>query len=385
MTLSIFDRGALLGGLKDTECDRPASISTILPISEMGVRLEHVRTFEAFYDRYFHGRFNESMIATLLTMDIRDLERRVGDIRNFGSDQTGTKSWAVILLFLQMAFDTSTTGTFLTPLGSANAEQLLHESQWTIDRRKQMDSHACIINGTSGFDVAHILLLPSRADVTLDGSTRLHKLLRALVKHVPDFSDGVWAEKRKRLASLLFESRDRSWNMICLEKQLNHWWGRAYFGLRCLGLVDPLTDEEQEDAETAPVGSNDMDDTIVTLKLEFHWMPKRLTAAQTGPLATEDRTVDAYLAQFEGTWGNPTDPAPRVAFYRSDGQQLRTGDVFYIKVSRQHWRKMKDVLDIRWALTKIVAITGGVEALEKEWETPVEGYGEFLDHFSRWW
>lgn len=142
-------------------------------------------------------------------------------------------------------------------------------------------------------------------------------------------------------------------NVICLDKQLHHWWGSADFAFKCLGL-DTVAGGEEEDETAGGEG-----DPMVTLKLQFHWMPKRLA---TKPPTPKERTKDTYLSQFNGTWGHPHDPPPGVALYKSNGRLLIPSDIFHIKVSSRHWEKMKQAFDIQWVLTKIAAIAGGAEA-----------------------
>lgn len=248
-------------------------------------------------------------------------------------------------------------------------------NNWQMDKRKELDNYSCIINGTRGFDVAHIM--PHSANETPEVRGRLEYLLQSLRHFLPAFEHLEWRAQRQPILDLcsMFASdtgvSDRRWNMICLDKQLHDWWGSAYFAFKCLGLdtLDTLPGGEEEDEKA---GGNE--DPMVSLKLQFHWMPKRL-ATNAKPLTTEERTKDAYLAQFNGTWGNPNDPSPRVAFYRSNGRLLITGDIFHVKVRNRHWEKMKQAFDIQWALTRIAAMAGGAEAIEEEWDNYDEDGG----------
>ncbi|KAK4212822.1 hypothetical protein QBC37DRAFT_465032 [Rhypophila decipiens] len=145
-------------------------------------------------------------------------------------------------------------------------------------------------------------------------------------------------------------------DLTTLEDSLHGFWGKACFALKCLGIIEAGEPVTEGLTTKDPTNEENQDDTTVHLKLQFHWMPKRINKALLKP---EERTKEAILGQFDGYWGNPRDPAPRVAFYRSNGRLLRSGDIIRVAVKRRHCQKMKLAFDVQWALTNICALAGG--------------------------
>lgn len=225
-----------------------------------------------------------------------------------------------------------------------------------VEKRLNLDQNSCIILKTGDPEVCHIV--PFSANAKEDK----RKILElCFCETISLLVEGNPFGKEKQ-ARDLFTSRvgvsDKKWNLVSLERQLHTWWGNFYFGLECLGTI------------SAP---GDPDD-IATLKLKFHWMPRR-----DQPLEPLGRTKQEFLGMFRDTYGNPSSGSPVFAAARPvSGRNIRTGDIFYVDIQTRHVHKMKLAFDIQWAIIKIAAMAGGAEALELVGDEP-----EYLDEYGR--
>ncbi|KAM7202428.1 hypothetical protein V8F33_002836 [Rhypophila sp. PSN 637] len=235
------------------------------------------------------------------------------------------------------------------------------------DEHINLDNEACIISGTSHFDVCHVV--PHSANKP-KARWFVQKCLRGMMSFVDEdyhkatMRDEIkWDKNIQRTFGPDVGISDRLWNLVCLDNQLHEFWGKTCFALKCLGIIEAghLVTEGLTTKDL--IDEDNQDDTMVHLKLQFHWMPKRISKALLKP---KERTKEAVLGQFDGTWGNPKDPAPRVAFYRSNGRLLRSGDIIRVAVKRRHCQKLKLAFDVQWALTKICALAGGADVLDEE-------------------
>ncbi|KAK3936890.1 hypothetical protein QBC46DRAFT_20748 [Diplogelasinospora grovesii] len=228
------------------------------------------------------------------------------------------------------------------------------------DKRLSLDENSCIILKTADPEVCHIV--PFSANAKEDKRQALIRCFTGSVNPIL-FKGGDGFEQNEQVHKL-FTSRlgvsDRKWNLISLDRQLHEWWGSFYFGLKCLG--------------TALVAGKP--DGIATLKLQFHWMPRREQPSK--PLA---RTKQEFLDMFKGTYGDPSSGNPVVAAARPvSGRPIRTGDIFYVDIQTRHVHKMMLAFEIQWALVRIAAMTGGAEALELVGDEPdyLDESGQFL-------
>jgi hypothetical protein len=243
------------------------------------------------------------------------------------------------------------------------------------DKRQKLDRNRCLITGTRGPEVCHII--PFAANSTEKNRGLWENYVRHVAQlHLVETLTGQtnW-DLEKRLHSL-FSSRigvsDKHWNTISLTPTLHDWWGKAYFGLKYLGTKDVDSG--------AP-------DQLMTLRIQFHWMVWREREIGQKPAAPLGRTVDSIKAAFPEYKGNPlycgnhspTGERPLVAMSRpATGFNLETGDVFEVLIPKEHMQKMMMAFNLQWALIKILAMAGGAEALE---DTP--DHPEFLDeHWS---
>jgi len=177
----------------------------------------------------------------------------------------------------------------------------------------------------------------------------------------------------KRLEDL-FCSRlgasDRHWNSICLSPQFHDWWERGYFALNYIGTRElPLDDPN----------------SVVCLRIQFEWMVWRDKEMGKKRADTLGRTVAEFQAALPGYVGQTTPPhcgdyrgthgRPLVAISRPEtGFNVEDGDIFDVLIPKRHMDKMILAFQVQRALIKILAMTGGAEALED-----VDYHPPFLD------
>ena len=124
--------------------------------------------------------------------------------------------------------------------------------------------------------------------------------------------------------------------MVSLSPQLHVWWGKVYFGLKCLGILP--TDKPNE----------------ALVRVQFFWMPKVTTLWRR-----DDRDVEKlqhYVTNEQSPFADKG-----VAALRLSGRPVKTGDVFDIPVAKNDARKMKMAVDLQWALTLIASMSGAAD------------------------
>lgn len=166
------------------------------------------------------------------------------------------------------------------------------------------------------------------------------------------------------LFSSAMGASDHSWNTIPLSPDLHEWWGRAYFGFKYLG--------------TSTADSGDPDQ-IMTLRIQFHWMVWRERGIGKKPEISLGRTEESITAAFRPYLGNTSglEGKPVVAITRpATGFNVESGDIFQVFVLKRHMQKMILAFDLQWALVKLLAMGGGVEAIKEVPDDP-----EFLDNY----
>ncbi|KAK0719431.1 hypothetical protein B0H67DRAFT_642787 [Lasiosphaeris hirsuta] len=94
---------------------------------------------------------------------------------------------------------------------------------------------------------------------------------------------------------------------------------------------------------------------------------------RTSPTTDLGRTAEDFKAAFPEyysasmRYGNATLPGPStlMAICRpATGWNIENGEVFHVRMQKKHIMKMKLSLDLRWAVTKIMAMAGGADSLD---------------------
>ncbi|KAH8904492.1 hypothetical protein BR93DRAFT_149768 [Coniochaeta sp. PMI_546] len=372
--------------------DRESSVY-VLPTEEMEERLDLVQKLESYWkdnysfltnkDASYYTPFSNHQVAALMGMDLASLRFA-----------TRTEAFSEALLQPLSAIG-SLTKLFLTKAQSADDIRMAElaspslspglpkkrrrsdesfESNETMfgsngdakrniqqaKKRLALDNNGCIILQNADPEVCHII--PFSANAKTASRQKFASWIGKADMLL--FPDGDNSTRYMSQARKLFTSRngssDKKWNMISLDDKLYKWWGKAYFGFKCLGTVL---------AAGKPQG-------ITTIKLQFHWMPRKVK-----PLEPLGKTKDEFLGAFRGTYGDQSSEIPVVAMLRPrSGRPLQTGDIFYVDIQTEHADKMIVAFELQWALIKIAAIAGGAEALDLVGDEP-----DFLDEDGRFY
>lgn len=133
-----------------------------------------------------------------------------------------------------------------------------------------------------------------------------------------------------------------SWNMISLDPDLPRLWKENFFGIQCLGILP-------------------IDRQASAIWLQFHWMPRnQLDYRRRAELSMD--TIQNMLQNI------PPEENAVVEKYRNRTQHpLESGHIFSIRMGKQEAISMKRVMDFRWVIVRIAAISGlaGSRSLHK--------------------
>lgn len=243
-----------------------------------------------------------------------------------------------------------------------DANGIARRSAAQAQKRRDMDKNMCIVLKTADPEVCHIV--PHSANKTEERRSKVESYI-----HYTDvllFADDYEHQKEqaKRLFARSPGCSDRKWNMVCLNRMLHKWWGDFRFGLKFLG--------------TAPSSAGS---GMVSLKVQWHWMPRR-AGDPTSPLP---RTAEAFIDAFRSDYGDPTAAPPLYAAARPDTLRcIRTGDVFHVPTQAAQADKTILALKIQWALIAMAAIAGGAEALDLVYDEPPDYFEHASGLFVGW-
>ncbi|KAK0612249.1 hypothetical protein B0T14DRAFT_342936 [Immersiella caudata] len=212
--------------------------------------------------------------------------------------------------------------------GTIGKSGKLNRYEQAISDRKDLDGSRCVVTGTPHPDICHIIPHSSCArPEALERFRRLLRMTTALVSNrdtpLPMVEWVPWFTARLGVS-------DEAWNMISLNTQLHRWWGKAYLGFKCLGILPSPKDGQK------------------LVRLQFHWLPGALS---------DERLEDGLRIHLGSTWG----PQQGLAAFRTSGRPVLTGDVFDVAVGAEDAMKMKQAVDLQWALIRIGALAGAAD------------------------
>ncbi|KAK0753547.1 hypothetical protein B0T18DRAFT_397135 [Schizothecium vesticola] len=236
-------------------------------------------------------------------------------------------------------------------------------------KRRRHDGYACKVLNTANPEVCHIIPWSSGKDTTVIETFRhgLSKMMLLLELVTNDDNNNnnnnPEADPLRVLGEIqglaeLFCSEpgcsDMAWNMVCLNRQLHDWWGRAQIGFRPLGIVDGDNTEEKK------------------VQVQLYWMPTNLRSSRTAvPYEAKvlPRDVDKLKDRLNEVRTRPQAAAETGGWYAVcrtalgdpswPGHPVMTGDIFEWSVKTADAGKMKKAFELQWALIRIAAIAGG--------------------------
>ncbi|KAH6631601.1 hypothetical protein F5144DRAFT_629589 [Chaetomium tenue] len=340
------------------------STQDLLPVDEMELRFHNIRIIEDFWQKNFayltqrplsqYRPLNDFEISGFLGMDLAYLRFCTTNIDLL---QTVLKSIQIIPSALKV-FATKK----LCNMKTATIEAADHGAADGKARRDEVYTQGrCVITGTTDPEVCHIISFAANSaeEVRDRWENGIRSISRLYMVETPTAQTSAFVETR--LLSM-FSSEvgvsDHHWNTISLSPTLRDWWRKAYFGLKCLDTRDVDSGDENQ---------------IMTLRIQFHWMVWREREVGQKPATPLGRTTESIQAAFRPYCGDrsPFDERPT-------GLSVESGDIFEVPVPRRHMEKMILAFSFQWALVKLLAVGGGVEALDDCPDHP-----EFLDEFWR--
>ena len=145
---------------------------------------------------------------------------------------------------------------------------------------------------------------------------------------------------------------DCAWNMLAVNRQLHKWWSMGLWAVKCLGITS--------------AGPQ------YIVRLQFHWMPKRSGLKRSREINLEKGEGQKLLDELTTWHGDPnTQPGDGgivAASHVKSHQPLLSGHVFQIKFdgedSKADAEKMKDMVDVQWALIVTASIAGAADPPE---------------------
>ncbi|KAK0719756.1 hypothetical protein B0H67DRAFT_608574 [Lasiosphaeris hirsuta] len=174
------------------------------------------------------------------------------------------------------------------------------------------DGGECVITGRSGM-LCYILPFSLNSDEDTQGDAyRLFDHARIFLVEARR-----WKSARALFTTFL-NCRNQTWNLICLNQQLNEWWNQGYFGLKCLGIFPK-------------------DDHHRTVRIQFRWLSRELVVQGEG-ISDPELSDDVQ----------PSDGDPS-----REGTKIEEGDTFDVIVTRREAEMMKTALDLQWAILRI--------------------------------
>ncbi|KAF5562561.1 hypothetical protein FNAPI_3135 [Fusarium napiforme] len=204
---------------------------------------------------------------------------------------------------------------------------------------RERDGYACVITGMADPEVCHIF--PFALNETVDNATKTKKFFGA--------TEGlVSADFRRTYTPLMADARnlggsDKVWNLICLNKTLHDWWGRAYWGFQYHGI----------DAVSEPGDGN----------------KSKVREPDGVTLAGDNNSLDALngevhrFSQDESYYPTETPRKPgHVEFRLHTGETLKSGQEFHFIMDTEDAPGFKHMVDLQWASLRLFVMKGGAEA-----------------------
>lgn len=296
--------------------------------------------------------------------------------------------------------------------------EILDRDEDAKAERRMLDQNRCVILGTGNPEVCHIVpfsigsneehrckfrdyigpgisCIFSETPTWVDGppDTGLHSIFSEgageddeteddLIREDDEMEDDMISEEppsslfaircRKIFTSKIGVS-DKSWNEICLNRQLHNWWGRGYFAFKPLGI-----DGKFQVTLTSPKGHSV---TYTQIKLQFHWMPRQNDLLRGISEDVSPQELSSTVGKTYGDLDLTDSMNPVFALDRpsSVSHHVQTGDIFYVKVEPRYAERMLAAFRIQWAAIKNLAMAGGAESLDDVGDHP-----DYLDKNLKW-
>jgi hypothetical protein len=163
----------------------------------------------------------------------------------------------------------------------------------------------------------------------------------------------------KRLKDLCVKDvgcSDKRWNMVYLNRQIHFWWTRGYLGLKFHGWVKASDNDTSENPE-------------VIVKVQFHWLDRRTRNASDEIPITGDASSMRAMAERQMAFEQDGSPSHQrgeeggiISAFRVDMcTPIVSGHIAEVKMPEQDAQKFKALLELRWSIIRIAAMSGAAE------------------------
>ncbi|KAL6696313.1 hypothetical protein J3F84DRAFT_373689 [Trichoderma pleuroticola] len=332
-------RNQLMKYLEDDPSFSPTT--SIIPTEEIEIRLEMIeeirQAHETLYPEAESFHFTTLQFSTFLLMPMDRL-------RIFHLDPATAFSHLKPDAYLYFMVTGKTPGenqknsdvTSQQSSTKAPSNRSVHRSARERKKCLARDKDRCIFTKASHPEGCHILpfaINATQKNIDFFTSTEPFSLalLGTVVKHQTEL-----------LITAAPGSSDKSWNMLSLHPSLHHWWGKCFFGIKCLGIMPH-------------------DDEYSKVQVQFYWMPHHTRKPN-------DLVMQPYLNVIQELLQSPVNEQASLAITtdmrRDSGRELETGQTFEILVENDDAQKMKTMLDVQWAMVRLAAMSGAAQAWE---------------------
>jgi hypothetical protein len=143
---------------------------------------------------------------------------------------------------------------------------------------------------------------------------------------------------------------DQAWNMLSLTPTLHTLWGKAYFGLKKLGIK--------------PAPKDDMIMGIVTV--QFVWLPRMAGNTIFQKLDMQSQRLENHESLISKLRNHDFSNIGMVN--GTSKVPIRTGQTFEICLGYSDAEKFGQMIDVQWALLELAAMSGAADAADKGYD-----------------
>lgn len=353
-------RRAKDGLLRFLNADPPRSqVASILPMDEMEVRLERIEQVRKRAEEEQQNgepfQFTILQLATLLVMPMDSLRDILQPTWPMPMSVYLTAGLFLSIMTKGRPLLGDSIGGAPPASGASKGSTTKSIPRNATQRQKclQRDSRSCILTKAAYPEVCHIIPFALNASVTsLEYVAACVPLASALLGR----DASTWFHRQVGTA---VGSSDKPWNMLSLSPTLHAWWGKALFGIKCLGITHH-------------------DDKTSEVKLQFHWMPSH----SHKPRDCITPPYQGFIQELRDSQalGNPADVEIITDVRRDSLRELESGQTFEVLVDKDDAKNMKLALDFQWAVVRLQAISGAAGDWESEYYNLDSGAAEAISH-----
>ncbi|EEU40444.1 uncharacterized protein NECHADRAFT_76719 [Fusarium vanettenii 77-13-4] len=221
---------------------------------------------------------------------------------------------------------------------------------------KKRDSNKCVLTSASDPEVCHIVPFSWNSTRANIKKTQCVYSASAILMGVDWTSDNLILLANPDAPG----GSDHVWNTICMNPLLHKWWAQAFFGLKCLGILEGK------------------DTSIV--EVQFRWMPRSKKNPMASCCLTENN-MNLMLNEVKAlTDGGNLPATPKHGKIGTSQVNLRSGYTFRVEMPPEDAGRFKDMLDLQWACIVIAALSGAARYPHLLPDHPRWGDSDIIDY-----